>query len=74
MAEKMEDTTVDQEETADDKKVGKSKKSGLMKVVKALAFISVIVLLEVAAASMLVPSASETIATAERLAATDGND
>lgn len=48
-----------------------SRKPGLMTLVKALAFISVIVLLEVAAASILVPSASETAAVAEKLAATE---
>ena len=49
----------------------KPKKPGLMTIVKAVAFISVIVLLEVAAASMIVPSAQETEEIAEKLAETD---
>lgn len=63
MAETTEDTPAD--------KVGTSKKSGIMTAVKALAVISVIVLLEVACASMLLPSASETAEIAEKLAAAD---
>ena len=63
MAETTEDTPAD--------RVGTSKKPGVMTLVKALAFISVIVLLEVAAASMLLPSASETAEIAEKLAAAD---
>ncbi len=61
-------------ETTEDKpadKVGASKKSGIMTAVKALTVISVIVLLEVACASMLLPSASETAEIAEKLAAAD---
>lgn len=50
------------------------KKPGLMTIVKAVAFISVIVLLEVAAASMIVPSAQETEKMAEKLAAADAVD
>ena len=63
MAEETENTPTDE--------VGASKKPGLMTAVKALAFISVIVLLEVAGASMLLPSASETAEIAEKLAAAD---
>ncbi len=69
MAETTQDTPEDQVETPADE--GKSKKPGLMTLVKAAAFISVIVLLEVAAASMLVPSASDTAETAEKLAAAE---
>ena len=67
MAETTEDTT---EDTPADE-VGTLKKSGIKTAVKALAFISVIVLLEVAGASMLLPSASETAEIAEKLAAAD---
>ena len=63
MAETTEDTPADE--------VGTLKKSGIKTAVKALAFISVIVLLEVAGASMLLPSASETAEIAEKLAAAD---
>ena len=69
MAEPTTDTPGEEVDAPVDQ--GKSKKPGLMTVVKALAFISVIVLLEVAAASMLVPSAAETAETAEKLAAAD---
>jgi len=64
MAETTEDSPADE-------KVGRLKKSGIMTAVKALAVISVIVLLEVAGASMLLPSASETAGIAEKLAAAD---
>jgi flagellar FliL protein len=47
------------------------KKPGLLTIVKAVAFISVIVLLEVAGASMIIPSARETEKLAETLAAAD---
>jgi hypothetical protein len=69
MAETTQETPEDQVDTPDNE--GKSKKPGLMTIVKAAAFISVIVLLEVAAASMLVPSASDTAETAEKLAAAE---
>jgi hypothetical protein len=69
MAETVKETSEDQVETPVDQ--GKPKKPGLKTVVKAVAFISVIVVLEVAAASMLVPSASETADTAEKLAAAE---
>ena len=69
MAETVNSTPDDQAETPVEE--GKSKRPGLMTVVKAAAFISVIVLLEVAAASILVPSASETVDTAEKLAAAE---
>lgn len=48
-----------------------SKGSGLMTLVKAVAFVSVIVLIEVAAASMLIPSVEETEELAEQLATSD---
>ena len=47
------------------------KKPGMMTLVKALAFVSVIVLLEVAAASMIIPTAEETTEIAETLAEAD---
>ncbi len=68
MAETTEDTPDD---TPDVKEVGRLKKPGIMTAVKAVAFISVIVLLEVAGASMLLTSASETAEIAEKLAAAD---
>jgi hypothetical protein len=64
MAETTEDSPADE-------KVGRLKKSGIMTAVKALAAISAIVMLEVAGASMLLPSASETAGIAEKLAAAD---
>ena len=64
MAETTEDSPADE-------KVGRLKKSGIMTAVKALAAISAIVMLEVAGASMLLPSASETAGVAEKLAAAD---
>lgn len=73
MAETTGETPVDQAD-APAEEVRTSKKPGLMTAVKALAFISVIVLLEVAGASMLLPSASETAETAERLAAADAQE
>lgn len=48
-----------------------AKGSGLMTLVKAIAFVSVIVLIEVAAASMLIPSVEETEELAEQLATSD---
>jgi hypothetical protein len=69
MAETVNSIPEDQAETPVEG--GKSKRPSLMTVVKASAFISVIVLLEVAAASILVPSASETVDTAEKLAAAE---
>jgi len=50
-----------------------AKKSGLMTFIKAVAFISVIVLLQIAAASVLIPSAKETSDIAEQLAATSAS-
>jgi len=47
---------------------------GLMTVVKAVAFLTVIVLLEVAAASMIIPSATETAQIAEKLALAEASD
>lgn len=55
------------EQTTPNEGVG-PKKPGFITVVKAVAFISVIVLLEVAGASMIVPSAQETERIAEKLA------
>jgi hypothetical protein len=69
MAEVKKNKLEDQVKASDDQ--GKTKKPGMMTIVKAVAFISVIVLLQVAAASMLVPSASETADTAEKLAAAE---
>jgi flagellar FliL protein len=68
MAETTENTP---DETPDDQGVGRLKKSGIMTAVKAVAVISVIVMLEVAGASMFLPSASETAGIAEKLAAAD---
>lgn len=55
--------------------IGQSKPAksgpGLMTLIKAVAFISVIVLLQIAAASMVVPSAEETVEIATQLATTD---
>lgn len=48
-----------------------AKGPGLMTLVKAVAFVSVIVLIEVAAASMLIPSVEETEELAEQLATSD---
>ncbi len=48
-----------------------AKGPGLMAMIKAAAFVSVIVLLQIAAASMLIPSAEETAAIAGELANTD---
>lgn len=51
-----------------------AQRSGLMTAVKAIAFVSVIVLLEVAAASMLLPSADDTRKIGEKLAAAHDNE
>jgi len=51
-----------------------AKKSGLMTLIKAVAFVSVIILLQIAAASVLVPSAEETAQIANQLAATGASD
>ena len=48
-----------------------AKKSGSMTLLKAIAFVSVIVLLEVAAASMMIPTSEETKDLAEKVAAAD---
>ncbi len=48
-----------------------AKGPGLMTLVKAVAFVSVIVLIEIAAASMFIPSEEETAVIAEKLAAAD---
>lgn len=45
-----------------------AKGPGLMTLIKAVAFVSVIVLLQIAAASMIIPSADETVAIAGELA------
>ena len=60
----MADTSQTQAENTD----SPPKKRGLMTIVKAIAFLSVIILLEVAAASMLFPSGEETQEIAEKLA------
>ena len=59
-----ENQTAEQGETEEP-----AQRSGLMTAVKAVAFVSVIVLLEVAAASMLLPSADDTRKIGEKLAA-----
>lgn len=48
-----------------------AKRGGLMKLIKAVACVSIIVLLQVVAASMIIPSADETQAIAERIASVD---
>ena len=48
-----------------------SKGPGLRTLIKAVAFVSVIVLLQITAASMIIPSADETAKIAEELATTD---
>jgi len=70
MADQAEQISDDDDGNNGDDATGKSKKSGLMTLVKAIAFISVIVLLQIAAASVLVPSAKETTEIANQLAAT----
>jgi len=52
----------------------KKKGPGLMTLIKAVAFISVIVLLQVAGASMLIPSAEETVEIAGKLAKADSQE
>ena len=69
MAATSEGTATDQVDTPADQAA--NKKPGVRTIIKALAFISVIVLLQVAAASIIVPSASETADTAEKLAAAE---
>jgi len=56
----------EQTETTEKKK---AKGPGLMTLIKAVAFVSVIVLLQIAAASMIIPSADETATIAAELAA-----
>ncbi|MCF6328310.1 MAG: hypothetical protein L3J02_00700 [Henriciella sp.] len=50
-----------------------AKKIGLMTLVKAIAFVSIIVLIELAAASMLIPSSDKTIEVANQLAAAEAS-
>lgn len=57
-----------------EKEPSAKKGGGMMTLVKAIAFISVIVLLQIAAASVLIPSAEETAAIATQLATTDLDD
>ena len=52
----------------------KNDRRGLMSLVKAIAFVSVIVLLEIAAASMLLPDAKKTRAISQQLAAATNED
>jgi len=47
---------------------------GMMTLIKAIAFVSVIVLIQIAAASMILPSAEQTAEIAGELAATGDND
>ena len=63
----------DQAEMTPEYNVGASKKPGLMTIVKAVAFVSVIVLLQIAAASILVPSAEETRVIANQVATADAS-
>ena len=56
-----------------EKNASPSKGPGLTTIVKAVAFVSIAVLLEIAAASMLVPSAAETKEIAEELAAAEAS-
>ena len=57
---------------ADESKQAPAKNgSGIMTLIKAVAFISVIVLLQIAAASVLIPSAEQTTEIATKLATTD---
>ncbi|MCA9231929.1 MAG: hypothetical protein KDA57_14870 [Planctomycetales bacterium] len=58
-------------ENTADAGLGSAKKAGFMTIVKAIAFVSIIVLLQVAAASMLVPSSEQTVEIANQLAAAD---
>ena len=58
-------------ETAQPAENPPGKKPGMMTFVKALAFVSVIVLLEVTGASMIIPTAEETAKIAEELASAD---
>ncbi len=51
-----------------------NKGPGLMTLIKAVAFVSVIVLLQIAAASMILPSAEETATIASELATTNLNE
>ena len=60
----------DQEQTEPTEKK-KAKGSGLMTLIKAVAFVSVLVLLQIAAASMIIPSAEETAEIASKLATAD---
>ncbi len=57
---------------ADESKPAPEKRGpGIMTLIKAVAFISVIVLLQIAAASVLIPSAEQTTEIATKLATTD---
>lgn len=60
-----------EEEQLDKQAEVKSNGPGLMTLIKAMAFISVIVLLQIAAASMIVPSKEETTKIAEELASSN---
>ena len=64
----------DEQEQVEEKAKPKSQGPGLMTVIKAMAFISVIVLLEIAAASMIVPSKEETTKIASDLASANLDD
>jgi len=72
MADQAEQTS--DVDNSNKESAGGSKKSGLMTLIKAVAFVSVIVLLQIAAASVLVPSAEETTQIANQLAATGTSD
>lgn len=58
----------------DESSVKQAKGPGLMTLVKAIAFVSVLVLLQIAGASLIIPSAQETAEKAKELAAADLDD
>ncbi|HEX4412528.1 MAG TPA: flagellar basal body-associated FliL family protein [Lacipirellulaceae bacterium] len=65
----MSDAAVEQHEPANSEDAPKKKGKGLMRIVKAIAFISVIVVVQVVVASMLAPSAKDTDKLAHELVA-----
>jgi len=69
----MADEPVEQPPEAADEQAPKQNRGGLFKLVKAIAFVSVVVLVEIVAAAMLAPSAQETERLAHQfVAATEG--
>jgi flagellar basal body-associated protein FliL len=65
----VSDEAVEQHEAANSEDAPKKKGKGLMRIVKAIAFISVIVVVQVVVASMLAPSAKDTDKLAHELVA-----